>query len=159
MNTEIIFARDPNGVIGVNGKLPWHLPEDLKHFKQLTKGHPVLMGRKTWESLPVKPLPGRCNFVLSSKLMKDVQVFYSYTSAIKFLSCYFDKVFIIGGSNVYTRAMLNADVIHMTVVNTPVAVRRGDTVNRFKPDLSRFVSTNVIKYDTHTYTRLERRFT
>jgi dihydrofolate reductase len=60
----LIAAVAQNGVIGVDGRLPWHLPEDLKHFKRLTLGHPVIMGRRTWESLG-KPLPGRENIVIS----------------------------------------------------------------------------------------------
>src|SRR3981081_2031724 len=60
----LIAAVASNGVIGVNGKLPWHLPEDLKHFKQLTLGHPIIMGRRTWESLG-KALPGRENIVVA----------------------------------------------------------------------------------------------
>ena len=64
---HLIYARAANGVIGVNGTLPWHLPEDLAHFKRTTLGCPVIMGRKTWDSLPAKfrPLPGRTNIVVS----------------------------------------------------------------------------------------------
>src|SRR5258707_4944242 len=62
----LIAAVAANGVIGVNGKLPWHLPEDLKHFKRLTLGHPVIMGRRTWESLGAA-LPGRENVVITSR--------------------------------------------------------------------------------------------
>jgi len=61
----LIWAQDLNGAIGVRNTLPWHAPEDLAHFKRLTQGHPVVMGRKTWESLPKKPLPGRLNLVVS----------------------------------------------------------------------------------------------
>lgn len=62
----LVAAVASNGIIGSNGKLPWHLPEDLKHFKKLTLGHPVIMGRKTWESLG-KALPGRENIVVTSR--------------------------------------------------------------------------------------------
>ena len=62
----LVAAVANNGVIGANGKLPWHLPEDLAHFKKLTLGHPVVMGRRTWESLG-KPLPGRENIVISRR--------------------------------------------------------------------------------------------
>jgi dihydrofolate reductase len=61
----LVAAVAANGVIGVDGRLPWHLPEDLKHFKALTLGHPVIMGRKTWESLGGKTLPGRENIVVT----------------------------------------------------------------------------------------------
>ena len=67
MKLHLIFARAANGIIGNNNALPWHLPEDMAHFKRLTLGCPVIMGRKTWDSLPVKfrPLPGRLNVVLT----------------------------------------------------------------------------------------------
>jgi dihydrofolate reductase len=67
MNLHLIFARARNGVIGRNNTLPWHLPEDLAHFKRTTLGCPVIMGRKTWDSLPPKfrPLPGRTNIVVT----------------------------------------------------------------------------------------------
>ena len=63
----LIYARAANGVIGRDGTMPWHLPEDLAHFRALTQGHPVVMGRKTWDSLPerFRPLPGRRNIVLT----------------------------------------------------------------------------------------------
>ncbi|PJC14207.1 MAG: dihydrofolate reductase, partial [Comamonadaceae bacterium CG_4_9_14_0_8_um_filter_60_18] len=67
MQLNLIFARARNGVIGANNTLPWHLPEDMAHFKRLTLGCPVIMGRKTWDSLPHKfrPLPGRTNIVVT----------------------------------------------------------------------------------------------
>ena len=63
----LVAAVAANGIIGANGKLPWHLPEDLRHFRNLTLGHPVIMGRRTWTSLG-KPLPGRENIVVSRKI-------------------------------------------------------------------------------------------
>ena len=67
MHIALIYARAANGVIGKDGTMPWHLPEDLAHFKQLTQGNPVIMGRKTWDSLPprFRPLPGRSNIVVT----------------------------------------------------------------------------------------------
>lgn len=67
MRVNLIFARSRNGVIGRDGTMPWHLPEDLAHFKRLTAGSPVIMGRKTWDSLPprFRPLPGRSNIVVT----------------------------------------------------------------------------------------------
>jgi dihydrofolate reductase len=67
MKLHLIYARARNGVIGANNQLPWHLPEDLAHFKRTTLGQPVIMGRKTWDSLPPKfrPLPGRVNIVVT----------------------------------------------------------------------------------------------
>ena len=73
MKLKLIYARSANGVIGLNNQMPWHLPEDLAHFKRTTLGCPVLMGRKTWESIPAKfrPLPGRANLVMTRQ--KDWQ--------------------------------------------------------------------------------------
>lgn len=67
MRVNLILARARNGVIGRDGTMPWHLPEDLAHFKRVTAGSPVIMGRKTWDSLPprFRPLPGRCNIVVT----------------------------------------------------------------------------------------------
>ncbi|MDO8958434.1 MAG: dihydrofolate reductase [Rhodocyclaceae bacterium] len=84
----LIAAVASNGVIGDSNALPWHLPEDLKHFKQLTNGHAVIMGRKTWESLPprFRPLPGRLNIVLTrdpSYVAEDASVVHSLADALK----------------------------------------------------------------------------
>lgn len=62
-----IWAQSLDGVIGDGAGMPWHLPEDLKHFKEITFGHPIIMGRRTWEALPMRPLPGRPNHVVSSR--------------------------------------------------------------------------------------------
>ena len=67
MDIHIIWAQDRDGGIGAMNKLPWHISEDLKNFKSITLGGVVVMGRKTWESLPIKPLPGRANYVLSTR--------------------------------------------------------------------------------------------
>ena len=77
MKVGVIYARSLNNVIGNNGKLPWHLPEDLKHFKETTQGCVVAMGRKTWESLPIKPLPNRENLVLTSTPLQHPEVITS----------------------------------------------------------------------------------
>ena len=68
MELKLIYARSRNGVIGREGQLPWHLPADLAHFKQTTLGQAVVMGRKTWESLPKRPLPGRPNIIATRNL-------------------------------------------------------------------------------------------
>ena len=71
MRVNLIFARAANGVIGRDGTLPWHLPEDMAYFKRMTAGCPVIMGRKTWDSLPRKfrPLPGRTNLVITRQVL------------------------------------------------------------------------------------------
>ena len=102
----LVAAVAANGIIGANGKLPWHLPEDLKHFKQLTLGHPVIMGRKTWESLG-RPLPSRENIVISRKPSFDAPgaaVAASLEGAIAL--CAGEKVaFVIGGHDIFAASL------------------------------------------------------
>jgi dihydrofolate reductase len=109
MALNLIFARAHNGVIGKDNTLPWHLPEDLAHFKQTTLGQPVVMGRKTWESLPPKfrPLPGRTNIVVTRQAgwqAEGALVAHSIEEAIQ--HCHADaQVWVIGGAEVYAQAM------------------------------------------------------
>ena len=103
MNIHMIWAQDTNNAIGRDGTLPWHFPEDLKNFKKLTTEHIIIMGRKTWDSLPIQPLPNRRNIVISSTSQKDVESYTSIEDCIESLSD--DKevsdVYIIGGMSVY----------------------------------------------------------
>ena len=109
MALNLIFARARNGVIGQNNTLPWHLPEDMAHFKQTTLGQPVVMGRKTWESLPPKfrPLPGRTNIVVTRQTdwqAVGAVVAHSLEEAVQ--QCPQDaQVWVIGGAEVYAQAM------------------------------------------------------
>jgi dihydrofolate reductase len=113
----LIAAVAKNGVIGAHGKLPWHLPEDLAHFKKLTLGHPILMGRRTWESLG-KPLPGRENIVISRKLgfgAPGASVASSLEAAIAL--CAGEPVaFVIGGAELYAAALPLADGLVLTEI-------------------------------------------
>jgi dihydrofolate reductase len=102
---HLIFARAANGVIGRAGKLPWHLPEDLAHFKRTTMGCPVIMGRKTWDSLPPKfrPLPGRTNIVVTRQTdwsENGVQRALDVREALQFCEQSPD-VWVIGGAQLY----------------------------------------------------------
>lgn len=113
----IIVAMDRNRLIGANGKLPWHLPNDLKHFRELTMGHVIIMGRKTFESIG-KPLPGRVNVVLTRQknyVPQGVVVHHSLEDA---LSVFADnpKIFIIGGAEIYREALKFADRLYVTLV-------------------------------------------
>ncbi len=108
MNINMIFARAANGVIGKNNAMPWHLPEDLAHFKKLTLGSPVIMGRKTWDSLPPKfrPLPGRTNVVITRQAdwqAAGAQTAGSLTDALAQCQASSD-VWIIGGAQIYAQA-------------------------------------------------------
>ena len=118
MQIHLIWAQDENGGIGKDGKLPWHISEDLKNFKRLTLGSTILMGRNTWESLPVRPLPERRNIVLSSKEIPDVVCYTSIEECIEKLDDDgTEKFFVIGGSTVYRNFIHMADELHITQVN------------------------------------------
>jgi dihydrofolate reductase len=111
----IIVAHARNGVIGRDGGLPWHLPSDLKHFKELTSGHTVVMGRRTYESLPdrFRPLPNRRNVVLSSDpayVARGAEVFTSLEGALE--GC--DDCFVIGGEATYRQALPLSDRVYAT---------------------------------------------
>jgi len=125
---SLIVARSRNGVIGKDGDLPWRLSDDLKHFKTTTRGCPVIMGRKTWESLPKRPLPGRDNLVLSRDGQYSApggRVFTSIQPAIetaKALASAAGKseIFAVGGSAIYAAALPFADRLYITEVDTVV---------------------------------------
>jgi dihydrofolate reductase len=105
---HLIYAKAANGVIGIDGKLPWHLPEDLAHFKRTTLGCPVIMGRKTWDSLPAKfrPLPGRTNIVVTRQQNWNeigAQPAQSLREALLFCEQN-SHVWVIGGAQLYALA-------------------------------------------------------
>ncbi len=117
----IIVAIAQNGVIGRNGQLPWHLPSDLKHFKKTTMNCPIVMGRKTYESIG-KPLPGRDNIVLTrdtSLLLPGCIVVHSIQDA---LHCCRDaeKVYIIGGADIFNETLPIIDTIIVTALEREV---------------------------------------
>ena len=112
----IVVAQARNGVIGRDGGLPWHLPSDLRHFKELTSGHTVVMGRRTYESLPdrFRPLPNRRNLVLSTDpayVARGAEVFPSFESALD--DCDRD-CFVIGGAATYRQALPISDRVYAT---------------------------------------------
>ncbi len=118
----LIAAMARNRVIGKDNRLLWHLPEDLKHFKELTTGRPVIMGRKTWESLPEKfrPLPGRRNLVISRKrdyAAPGAELAGSLAAALAKVA-EAAEVFVIGGAQVYAEALPLADRVELTVLAT-----------------------------------------
>lgn len=124
----LIVARARNGVIGKDNDLPWRLSDDLKHFKATTKGCPVIMGRKTWESLPRRPLPGRDNIVLSRDgqyAAPGARVFTSIDASIEAgrgLAAVASKneIFVTGGSAIYAAALPYADRLYITEVDTEI---------------------------------------
>jgi dihydrofolate reductase len=123
----LIAAVARNGVIGLDNRLPWHLPADLKHFKALTLGHAVIMGRKTWESLPAsfRPLPGRRNIVVTrdgSYQAAGATVATSLPAAIA--AAEGEEAFVIGGAELYAAAMPLAGRLQLTEID---ASFEGDT--------------------------------
>ena len=128
----LVGAVSSNGVIGAGGRLPWHLPEDLKHFKALTLGHPVIVGRRTWESLG-KPLPGRENIVVTRTpgyAAPGAAVAASLDAALA-LCAGVPVAFVIGGAALYAAALPIADVMVLTEIR-----RKFDGDARF-PDYDR----------------------
>ena len=109
----ILVAVSPEGIIGKDNSIPWHYSADLKRFKRLTLGKTVIMGRRTWESLPVKPLPDRRNIVITRTSLDDVECFSSIDDALA--TCEGD-VWFIGGAGIYQEALGKADIIDMTLV-------------------------------------------
>ena len=131
MNLAVICAMSENRIIGRSNELPWHLPGDLKYFKQTTLGSPIIMGRKTWESIG-RPLPGRSNIVVSRNnqlTIEQVQTADSLTGAIKLarkiaVPDKVSEVFVIGGAELYKEAFPLADRLYLTRVHAEV---EGDT--------------------------------
>lgn len=160
MPLHLIYARAANGVIGKGNALPWHLPEDMARFKQLTQGCPVVMGRKTWDSLPprFRPLPGRTNIVITRQTdwhadgavrAASLQDALQHTSAGQ-------TVWIIGGAQVYAQALPLADRVEVTEIDKDF---EGDA---YAPQLdapwtesarSRHVSTNGLPFSFVSYVR------
>lgn len=121
----LVWAQSTNAVIGVDGRIPWRVPEDMAHFSRLTAGSTVVMGRATWESLPAafRPLPGRRNVVLSHDPAYDAPGARTCTDLAAALDAEGD-VWVIGGHAVYTAALASADTLVVTEVDLVVA---GDT--------------------------------
>ena len=176
MRLNLIYARARNGVIGRHNTLPWHLPEDLAHFKRQTLGCPVIMGRKTWDSLPprFRPLPGRLNAVLTRdpawqapppgtapgntpqiSIENVIQRFDSLESALFNLEDYPD-VWVIGGAQIYALALPLAQRVVVTEIDADF---EGDA---FAPTLGddwaeasreSHVAANGLAHSFVTYTR------
>lgn len=112
----IILAADCDWAIGKNGGLLTHIPEDMKFFRKITANSTVVMGRKTWESIGAKPLPGRTNCVISRTVKKldDIQVFSSIKDFLKFAEKTKSKIFVIGGGEIYRQILPYCDEAYIT---------------------------------------------
>jgi dihydrofolate reductase len=124
---SLVVAVSKNGVIGRDGGLPWHSSSDLKRFKEITMGKPVIMGRKTWESLPKRPLPGRRNIVLtrtSDAIGEGAETVASPAEALALVQGV-EEACIIGGGEIYRQFLPVAHRLYLTEVDLEVD---GDTV-------------------------------
>ncbi len=123
MQLGLIYARARNGAIGLQGQMPWHLPEDLAHFKAVTTGCPVIMGRKTWDSLPprFRPLPGRRNIVVTRQAhwqAQGAERAHSLPEAIALAqAAQAPRVWVIGGAELYAQAEPLAQVAEVTLID------------------------------------------
>ncbi|WP_020107365.1 dihydrofolate reductase [Nocardia sp. 348MFTsu5.1] len=130
MTIALIWAQSADGVIGRGGDMPWQLSEDQKYFRQVTGRHPVVMGRRTWDSLPprFRPLPGRENLVITRTrdwLGDGARSFPDVASAISAGHQLDDTVFVMGGGEIYRAALDLADIAYVTEID--VEVPDGDT--------------------------------
>ena len=155
MEIHLIWAQDKNGGIGERGKLPWHITEDLKKFKQLTLNSTIIMGRKTWESLPIKPLPKRKNIILSSKKQIGGITYHSLNECLTELNNKAEKkIFIIGGRSIYKLFFNFADYLHISFIN-----KTNKNINEFFPfkidevkkQFKQINSYSLSKEATYTY--------
>ena len=120
---SLIAALGENRVIGVDNSMPWHLPGDFKYFKATTLGKPIIMGRKTWDSLG-RPLPGRLNLVVSRQTglqLEGAEVFASLEAAVERAEAWaieqgVSEVMLIGGAQLYTQGLVDADRLYLTRV-------------------------------------------
>ena len=152
---SIVAAIGSNRELGKDNKLLWHIPEDLKRFKKLTLNHPVIMGRKTFQSVG-KPLPGRTNIVITRDYNYQAEgclVTHSLEEAIKLAKTKeTQEIFIIGGGQIYQQAINIADKLYLTVV------KGGFEADTFFPDYSRFkkiISQENLEENKFYYTFLE----
>lgn len=127
MSLGLIWAQTLDGVIGFEGVMPWHLPEDLAHFRDVTQGSAVIMGRRTWDSLPerFRPLPGRQNVVLTRQqgwAAAGATVAHTMDEALGLCA---GSVWVIGGAEIYRQALPLADTLEVTEIDAEIT---GDTV-------------------------------
>jgi len=150
----LIAAIARNGIIGANNRLPWRLPEDMKRFRALTKGHAVIMGRRTWESIG-KALPGRQNIVVTrqvSRTARDVEFAWSLDGALALVKLP-DPVFVIGGEALYREALPRADLLYLTEIERDFAgdARFPDFERAQWRELTRATRATLDEPDAFTY--------
>jgi dihydrofolate reductase len=160
-NLELIWAQSSNNIIGQNGKMPWHFKEDLAYFKKMTIGKSVIMGRKTWDGLYVKPLPNRQNIVITTKGIEtkynDNENVTVVDSPQKALSTAIFSPIVIGGAQIYNEFIENAEKLLVTIIHKEFV---GDTyapkipVNIFEiTNTQTIISENKVKLEFREYGR------
>lgn len=162
MNTNtptiiLLVAMAENRVIGKNGAIPWHIPEEIAHFKRTTMGHALVMGRKTYDSIG-RPLPGRTNIVISNQpdlVIEGCKVVSSLEEALDTARMFHKKIFIIGGGEIFNQSMVLADSIYLSVIHREI------DGNVFFPDFSEkeFIKTcteEVEASESYTFEIYER---
>ena len=158
-----VVACSANGVIGREGQLPWHLPGDLKRFKQLTDGHVLIMGRKTYDSIG-RPLPGRFTIVVTRQqdliLPRNVTIVHSLEAAYQLAESlaphWGDQVFIVGGGEIYRQSLAHVSRVYLTRVDQEIA---GDTsypleaLDGFTLKSSETITNEVLPFTVTLYER------
>ena len=155
MEIHLIWAQDLNGGIGKDGKLPWHISEDLQNFKKITNHSTIIMGRKTWDSLPLKPLPNRRNIVLSKTKHNLVETYNSYEKCMKKLKKdNIKKIFIIGGRSIYKLFFKDANFLHMTKIDlleSGVNEFFPFDINEIENSFNLILENKITTYATYTF--------
>lgn len=143
-----IWAQSKDGIIGDGTDMPWHLPEDLKHFKETTLGAPVLMGRATWESIPqrFRPLPGRENFVVSSREPGEWSAGATVLSSLDDSAIPSD-VWVMGGGQIYAATLDQVNEVVLTIIDVELAEKLGDKAV-YAPRLDGFTVESESKWHT-----------
>jgi dihydrofolate reductase len=150
MDIIIIAAMAENNVIGKDNALPWSLKADMVHFRELTMGCPCIMGRKTWESLPKRPLPGRLNIVISRSMSAEAVpgavVFSSLEAAVRHCAGH-EKIFICGGAAIYREAFAAANKMELTLI------RRHYEGDAFFPEIdpALWKKTGSVDFDDYSF--------
>lgn len=140
---SVIVAHDRNRAIGADNSLLWHISDDLKYFKRVTEGHPVIMGRNTFDSIG-RPLPGRRNIVVSRTMsaVDGIEVFNDLDAALAAAVSSDDEIFVIGGGSIYAQTVPHADRFYITEVDTEAS-----SPDTYFPDYSEYVAGMAMEDD------------
>ena len=150
----LIVAISDNGVIGVKNKLPWTIPHDLAWFKMHTINSVIIMGRKTWDSLPRKPLSGRVHIILSREHMHSERNLYwcnSMKEAIQIANQFDKRTFIIGGADIFHQALLSKHVTHAIITRVHTTIANPHAITMQLPPMTTLWSSKPFRHQTLEY--------